>query len=467
MHIFNDLTRTKEKLTPQVEGEYKIYVCGPTVYDFFHLGNARPFIVYDTLRRYLEYQGNKVLYVQNFTDIDDKVINRAKEENISCRELTDTMIAEYFTDADGLNIKRATVHPRATECMDDILDMIQTLEDKGYTYILDDGVYFETGKFEDYGKLSKRDFAGQEEQERVKHNEAKRNPSDFVLWKFRKEGEPAWDSPWGEGRPGWHIECSAMNKRFLGDTVDIHGGGQDLIFPHHENEIAQSEAANEKTFVRYWVHNGFVNVDNEKMAKSEGNFFTVRDLSEQYPYSVLRFFMLQAHYRMPINFTKELLDAAENGWKRIQNFASNLSFLLDQEEKTATIADAEVNELCERAKKAFEEGMNDDLNTADAFAAIFTLVREVNSLLADHTFSHKALREVLDITLLLLDVLGLDPLEKTEEEIPSDILQMAEERSLAKKARDFAKADRLREEIIKRGWRVDDTADGTRLTRSE
>lgn len=465
MYVYNDLSRKKEELTPQTPGHYKIYVCGPTVYDYFHLGNARPFIVYDTLRRYLEYQGFSVDYVQNFTDIDDKVINRANDEGISCKELADRMIKEYFVDADGLNIRRATHHPRATECIPEILDMVQTLYDKGYAYVLDDGVYFDTGKFADYGKLSHRDLEEMETQARVQSNNAKRHPSDFVVWKFKKEGEPAWPSPWGEGRPGWHIECSAMNKKYLGDTVDIHGGGQDLIFPHHENEIAQSEAANGKPFVRYWMHNGFINVDNVKMAKSLGNFFRVRDLVQYYPYEVLRFFMLQAHYRMPINFTKELLDAAQNGWQRIKNFASNLAFLLETEEAEEGLTAQDVQEICLQARKSFEAGMDDDLNTADAFAAIFGLVREVNSLLAGHKLKKEAIQLVQTTLLDLLEVLGLNPYTGAEETIPQDILGLAKERQAAKAARDYAKADSLRAQIQAQGWKLEDTAEGPKLSK--
>ncbi len=466
MYVYNDLSRKKEELTPQTPQHYKVYVCGPTVYDYFHLGNARPFIVYDTLRRYLEYQGFTVDYVQNFTDIDDKVINRAHEEGISCKELTDRMIQEYFVDADGLNIRRATHHPRATECIPEILNMVQTLYDKGYAYVLDDGVYFDTGKFADYGKLSHRDVEEMETQARVQSNDAKRHPSDFVIWKFKKEGEPAWPSAWGEGRPGWHIECSAMNKKYLGDTVDIHGGGQDLIFPHHENEIAQSEAANDKPFVRYWMHNGFVNVDNVKMAKSLGNFFRVRDLVQYYPYEVLRFFMLQAHYRMPINFTKELLDAAQNGWQRIKNFASNLAFLLEAEEAEDGLAAQDVQDICLQARKAFEAGMDDDLNTADAFAAIFGLVREVNSLLAGHKLQKEAIQGVQTTLLDLLEVLGLDPYAGGETSIPQEIWNLAQERQAAKTAKDYAKADALRAQIQAQGWKLEDTAEGPKLSKA-
>ncbi|NCC77476.1 MAG: cysteine--tRNA ligase, partial [Clostridia bacterium] len=329
MRIFNTETRSKEELKTIEPGKVKMYVCGPTVYNFFHLGNARPFITYDTFRRFLLYRGYRVDYVQNFTDIDDKMIKRANEEGITVRELADRFIHEYFKDADGLNIKRATVHPRATETMDEIIAIIKTLEDKGYAYATEDGVYFDTDKFAAYGKLShhKLDELEAGASDRLgSSDQGKRHPMDFALWKFKKPGEPAWDSPWGEGRPGWHIECSAMVRKHLGETIDIHGGGQDLVFPHHENEIAQSEAANGKPFAHYWMHNGFINVDQEKMSKSAGNFFTVRDLVQQFSYDVLRFFMLTGHYRMPINFSAELLTAAQNGWERIKTCVENLDF---------------------------------------------------------------------------------------------------------------------------------------------
>jgi len=332
MKIFNTQSREKEEFVPLEPGKVKIYVCGPTVYNYFHLGNARPFITYDTLRRYLEYRGYTVTYVQNFTDIDDKMIKRANAEGTTIRELADRFIAEYYYDADRLNIKRATYHPRATDSMPVIIQMIEALAAKGFAYETDDGVYFDIGKMPDYGKLSHHNLEDLEfgASERISLDGCKRSNLDFALWKKKKEDEPWWPSPWGDGRPGWHIECSAMNKQYLGDTIDIHGGGQDLVFPHHENEIAQSECANGRQFVRYWMHNGFINIDHEKMSKSTGNFFTVRDLAQQYDYLVLRFFMLGGHYRMPINFTAELLMAAQNGWNRIQTCIENLNFILGQ-----------------------------------------------------------------------------------------------------------------------------------------
>lgn len=468
MKVYNDLTRSKEELIPQTPGEYKIYVCGPTVYELFHLGNARPLIVFDTLRRYLEYCGNRVNYVMNFTDIDDKVIKRAHAEGVDFKELADRMIKEFFIDADGLNVRRATVHPRATETIPEIIEIIQTLYDKGYAYVLDDGVYFDVLKFKDYGKLSRHPLDDLEEGTRALHNEQKHSPLDFVIWKFKKEGEPSWPSPWGEGRPGWHIECSAMNHKFLGDTIDIHGGGQDLIFPHHENEIAQSEAASGKPFVRYWMHNGFINVNNVKMAKSEGNFFRVRDLSTLYPYSVLRFFMLQAHYRMPINFSHELLDGAQNGWNRVITCAENLRFLIKKGEAPAEHGadDEKLSAACTEAREKFHEAMDDDLNTADAFASIFDLVRTANSLSAEAELSVKALKQALDTLCELLDVLGLDPLEEVQTKIPDEIIRLSQERMQAKKEKKFDVADRLRDEIAEKGWRVEDTPQGPKLSKA-
>ncbi len=470
MQVYNDLSRQKEELIPLKDNHFTIYVCGPTVYDLFHLGNARPFIVYDTLRRYLMYKGYDVTYVQNFTDIDDKMINRALSRKISVQDLAEEMIKEYYFDADQLNVMRADNHPRATETIPEILDMIKVLEEKGFTYVLEDGVYYDTSKFEDYGKLSKRDLEEQEAGASTRvdvHNE-KKNMSDFVLWKFKKENEPAWDSPWGEGRPGWHIECSAMSKKYLGNTVDIHAGGMDLIFPHHENEIAQSEAANGEQFVRYWMHNGFINVDNVKMAKSGGNFFLVRELAGQYGYDVVRFFMLQAHYRMPINFEKEPLEAASNGWQRIKNCVDHIAFLITNDEGDVDQEkSAEVRKFTETTIENFEEAMDDDLNTPDAFAAIFNLVRFVNAATAEFAISKEVLQETNNLIIKLCEVLGLNPEQEQGDEIPSEILEKVELRSHAKANRDFATADQLRDEIIALGYRIEDTAQGPKVTKNE
>ncbi|NLM19137.1 MAG: cysteine--tRNA ligase [Clostridiaceae bacterium] len=468
MHIYNDLTRRKEELIPQQKNHITIYVCGPTVYDLFHLGNARPFVVYDTLRRYLLYKNVKVTYVQNFTDIDDKMINRAQSRNLTVKQLADEMIKEYYHDADNLNIMRADYHPRATETIPEIIEMISTLEEKGYTYVLNDGVYFDTSKFADYGKLSRRDLNDQEAgaSERVELLNDKRNLSDFVLWKLKKAGEPAWESPWGEGRPGWHIECSAMSKKYLGDTIDIHAGGMDLMFPHHENEIAQSEAANGKPFVNYWMHNGFINVDNVKMAKSGGNFFLVRELSGEYGYDVLRFFILQAHYRMPLNFEEESLMAATHGWRRILRSVENIEFLIaNADSEFDQIKSTELLDYIAGTVEEFKRAMDDDLNTPDAFAAIFNLVRHVNIVSTDYELSADSLQKARDCIVELCAVLGLDAEKKAEEEIPAEILEQVKLRDQAKAKRDFVTADKIRDELNYLGYKIEDTPQGPKISR--
>ncbi len=471
MRIYNTKTRSKEEFVPLEAGHAKIYVCGPTVYNYFHLGNARPFITYDTLRRYLEYTGMTVTYVQNFTDIDDKMINKANDEGITIRELADRYIEAYFHDADRLNIRRATIHPRATESMDTIIWLVKTLEEKGYAYETGGGVYFDVAKMDDYGKLSRRNL---EElafgaSDRVDSNEEKKNSFDFALWKKKKPGEPSWPSPWGEGRPGWHIECSAMIKQHLGDTIDIHGGGQDLVFPHHENEIAQSECANAKPFVRYWMHNGFINIDQEKMSKSTGNFFLVRDLAQNYDYMVLRFFMLSGHYRMPINFSAELLSAAENGWARIQTCLDNLEFIAqaapakpDGEEALA--AAQQLGKAMAQFKQAFIDAMDDDLNTADALAAIFELVRASNSAAAVAGLDRETILAARKLLIELLDVLGL--YQEKSDEIPEDVMKLVNDRTAAKKARDFERADNLRDQITDKGYAVVDTPQGPKVSKA-
>jgi len=461
------MTRQKEELTPLEDNHFKIYVCGPTVYDLFHIGNARAFITFDTLRRYLLWLGYEVSYIQNFTDIDDKVILRAQTEGITTKELADKMIVEYFKDADGLNIMRATMHPRATESIGDIIHLIAMLQDKGYAYTTNDGVYFSIDRYPAYGRLSGHNLddliAGASE--RVSELEGKRNPLDFALWKFKKEGEPFWPSPWGEGRPGWHIECSAMSLANLGETIDIHAGGVDLTFPHHENEIAQSQAATGKPFVRYWVHNGFVNVNYEKMSKSLGNFFTVRDLADRYPYHILRFFILQAHYRMPVNFSDDLLDAAVTSWQRIVSCVDHLDFVAKASEDTETdsVKDQDLAEEIAACRFNWQKAMDDDLNTADAIAALFELIRASNSASASGVVSSKTLLSARDTLIELLGVLGLDPMAKKDGGIPMEILAMAEERLKAKKARDFATADKIRNEILARGYKIEDTPQGVRI----
>lgn len=470
MRIFNTQTREKETFTTLEPGHARIYVCGPTVYNYFHLGNARPFITYDTLRRYLEYRGLKVTYVQNFTDIDDKMIKRANGEGITIGQLADKFIAEYFKDADGLNIRRATFHPRATESMPMIISLIETLLAKGFAYETEDGVYFDIQKMPDYGKLSHHNLEELESgaSDRVTLDGNKQNNLDFALWKKKKENEPWWPSPWGDGRPGWHIECSAMVKQYLGDTIDIHGGGQDLVFPHHENEIAQSESANGKPFVRYWMHNGFINVDHEKMSKSVGNFFTVRDLAEHHDYLVLRYFMLSGHYRMPINFTNDLLIAAQNGWNRIQTCIENLAFITSQApaqpaDEAAAQAAAALGEARSQYKQAFIDAMDDDLNTADAISAIFELVRAANTASACPGLDLESIKLTSALLKELLDVLGL--LSKTENTIPPEIMTLVEARTAAKKQRDFQRADTLRLEIQQLGYAVADTPQGPKVSK--
>lgn len=470
MKVYNTQTRQKEELIPLEDNHFKVYVCGPTVYNYFHLGNARPFITYDTFRRYLEYRGNKVSYVQNFTDIDDKMIKRAAEEGITVRELADRFIAEYFKDADGLGIKRATVHPRATDCIDEMLDMINTLMEKGYAYVAEDGVYYDMSRFTGYGKLSHYNLDELEAgaSDRVYSDNDKRNQMDFALWKFRKPDEPFWPSPWGDGRPGWHIECSAMVRKYLGETIDVHGGGQDLIFPHHENEIAQSEAANDKPFVRYWLHNGFINIDHEKMSKSSGNFFTVRDLVEKFDYVVLRFFMLSGHYRMPINFSTELLTAAANGWERITTCVENLDFVAASapdkaEDEDAQEAQQNLKAAMQQFQDEFVSAMDDDLNTADALAAVFEMVRAANSASAVVGVSASVLRQAAHKLREWLDVLGLDP-NRGRETIPAEIMKKVEERVQAKKSRDFARADQIRQEVLDEGYQIADTPQGPKVT---
>ncbi len=466
MRIFNSMTRKKEELIPLEPNHFKIYVCGPTVYDYFHIGNARPFIVFDTLRRYLLWLGYQVTYVQNFTDIDDKVIQRANTEGITTTELAERMIKEYFHDADALNIMRADIHPRATDSIDDIIALISTLMDKGFAYTAEDGVYFSIEQDPNYGRLSGRNIDDLMEgaSERASYSDDKRHPFDFVLWKFRREGEPYWPSPWGEGRPGWHIECSAMGMAHLGETIDLHCGGVDLTFPHHENEIAQSECATGKTFVRYWMHNGFVNIDQRKMSKSLDNFFTVRDLAKLYPYDVIRFFILQAHYRMPINFSDELLDAAVASWQRINSSIDLLTFSAKTAPETASSEDETIfEEAVTRCLAEWQDAMDDDLNTADALAAIFDLVRAANTAVAGGRVSKKALLNARDALIERLGVLGLEPTANQETTIPQRILDLVAERTESKKNRDFARADAIRDEVLASGYKIEDTPQGARV----
>ena len=462
MKVFNTLTKKKEEFVPLEEGKVRMYVCGPTVYNYIHIGNARPMIVFDTVRRYFEYKGYDVNYVSNFTDVDDKIIKKAIEEQVSAQEISQRYIAECKKDMAGMNVKPATKHPLATEEICGMVEMISELIEKGYAYEKNGTVYFSTRKFKDYGKLSHKNLDDLRSGGRsllVSGEDEKEDPLDFVLWKPKKEGEPFWKSPWSDGRPGWHIECSVMSRKYLGEQIDIHAGGEDLIFPHHENEIAQSEAANGKEFARYWMHNAFLNIDNRKMSKSLGNFRTVREISEQYDLQVLRFFMLSAHYRSPLNFSAELMEASKNGLERILNATDNLKHLIasvaaeemSAEEKEAfSKTDAYVEE--------FEKAMDDDFNTADAIAAIFELVKYANTT-ATAESSKEYLRGLLDRIVKLGDVLGLI-LDKKEELLDADIKKLIEERQAARKAKDFARADAIRDELLEKGIILKDTREG-------
>ena len=465
MKVYNTLTRQKEEFIPREEGKVKMYVCGPTVYDYIHIGNARPYVVFDTVRRYLEYKGYDVTYVQNFTDVDDKIINRANKEGSTMEAISNRYIEEAFHDADGLNVKRATVPPRVTQEMDGIITMVQTLIDKGFAYEDNGTVYYDTKKFPEYGKLSKKNLdeliAGASE--RVAIDDAKKNPTDFVLWKPKKEGEPSWTSPWGEGRPGWHIECSVMAKHHLGDTIDIHAGGEDLIFPHHENEIAQSEAANGVQFAKYWLHNGFINVDNKKMSKSLGNFFTLRDIVETIPYDVVRFFILNGHYRSPINFSRELMEAAGNGLDRIKNSYKSLLFLEKNAQGEMTEEEKKLRDESDKFRVQFEKAMDDDFNTADAVTAIYEIVKFAN-VNCNENSSKEFIKAIREEMLSLCTILGIIPEEKVEEGkiTEEEIQKLIDERTAAKKSKDFARADEIRNELLEKGVVIEDTRAGVR-----
>lgn len=463
MKLYNTMTRKKEDFVPLHENEVRMYCCGPTVYNYFHIGNARPFIIFDTFRRYLEYKGYKVTYVQNFTDIDDKMIQKANEEGITVAELAERFIEEYFKDADALGIKRASYHPRATDHIDDIIEFIGKLIEKGYAYEVDGDVYFDTTAYEDYGKLSKQNLEELEAGARIQPGEKKKNPMDFALWKAQKPGEPAWDSPWGKGRPGWHIECSVMATKYLGETIDIHAGGQDLTFPHHENEIAQTEALTGKPFARYWLHNGYINVDNRKMSKSLGNFFTVRDISREYDLEVVRLFMLSAHYRNPVNFSHELLDQAKSALERLYNAKNNLDHLLrETQDKEMTQEEQEIYAQMDGYIKKFEEAMEDDINTADALAAIFDLVRDANTHLKGES-SKKLVQKTCDVFKTLTDILGIVQKEQ-EMTLDEEIEALIEKRQQARVAKDWATADKIRDDLRKRGIILEDTPTGVRWT---
>lgn len=464
LYLYNTLTRSKQEFVPIKPGEVKMYSCGPTVYNFFHIGNARPFIIFDTLRRYLEYKGYKVDFVQNFTDVDDKMINKANELGISVKQLADEYIAEYFTDAQGLGIKKATVHPRATENIDAIIELVSELEKKGYAYNVDGNVYYRTKKFKDYGKLSHQPLEDLESGARIDINEDKEDPMDFALWKKQKPGEPAWESPWGMGRPGWHIECSAMANRYLDKTIDIHSGGQDLIFPHHENEIAQSEAANGCCFANYWIHNGYINVDNKKMSKSLGNFFTVRDVAKEFDYEVIRFFMLSAHYRSPINFSKNLMGSAKSALGRIYTCLDTLDFLeKSAEDRAENEEESKVIAGLDGHKQRFIAAMDDDINTADAISAIFELVSDVNKVITQNP-SKEVCKKCAAAIRELGAVLGL--LGKEKEGTDDDIQSIVAERAEARAAKDWAKSDELRDKLKEMGYIVKDTPQGQQIIKA-
>ena len=462
MRIYNTLTKSKEEFKPIEEGKVSMYVCGPTVYNYIHIGNARPMIVFDTVRRYMEYKGLDVNYVSNFTDVDDKIIKKALEEGVDSEVISKRFIEECKKDMEGLNVKPATVHPLATEEISGMIDMISTLIDKGYAYKAEDGtVYYRTRKFTDYGKLSHKNIDDLEAGHRSINvtGELKEDPLDFVLWKPKKEGEPYWESPWSDGRPGWHIECSVMSKKYLGDSIDIHAGGEDLIFPHHENEIAQSEAANGKTFANYWMHNGFLNIDNKKMSKSLGNFFTVREIADKYDLQVLRFFMLSAHYRSPLNFSAELMEAAKSGLDRIHNSYDNLMYLYENA-STDEADESEYKEAVDKYIKKFEDAMEDDFNTADAISAVFELVKYINQNVGDNT-AKNVLKLFIDNLSMLCDILGII-LKKEEKLLDADIEKMIEERQQARKNKDFATADRIRDELLSKGIVLEDTREGVK-----
>lgn len=464
MEIYNTLTRKKETFVPLEEGKVKMYCCGPTVYNFIHIGNARPICLFDVFRRYLEYRGYQVTFVQNFTDVDDKIIKKANEEGVSAAEIAQRYIKEYETDAKGLGVRPATVHPTVTGHMKDIISIIQTLMEKGHAYQAGGDVYYRTRSFQEYGKLSHMPIDELESGARIAVGEQKEDPLDFALWKAAKPGEPYWDSPWGKGRPGWHIECSAMSRTILGETIDIHCGGQDLIFPHHENEIAQSEGASGKPFARYWMHNGYINVDNVKMSKSLGNFFTVREVAEKFGYEPIKFMMLQAHYRSPINYTLEVIQQCQASLKRIYHCKEKLDLTLQKAPEQAMTQ--QQKETIDAFERQFVAAMEDDFNTADAISAIFELVRQINTdcdqtpLPGKEYFAYAQNRFAT-----LLDVMGIVIPRRQEEQLPSQVRDLVERRAQARKEKNFALADQLRDEIAALGYEVKETRQGTQITK--
>ena len=466
MQVYNTLTNRKEEFVPIEPGKVKMYVCGPTVYNFFHIGNARPFVVFDTLRRYFKFRGYEVKFVQNFTDVDDKIINKAKEEGITAPEVSEKYIKEYFDDAEALGVMKADVHPKVSEHIPEIIDFVQTLIDKGYAYEADGDVYYSTRHFHDYGKLSGQNIDDLESGARIAIGEVKKDPLDFALWKARKEeSEIAWESPWGMGRPGWHIECSTMAKKHLGTTIDIHGGGQDLTFPHHENEIAQSEACNDAEFAHYWMHNGYINVDGKKMSKSLGNFFTVRDIREHYSGDVIRFFLLSGHYRSPINFSDSLMEQSKQGYDRIATAIETLEFLMANGTDEAIENEADKLAALDKHKEKFIEVMDDDLNTADGIAAIFELVSDINLEVKDGTsksYAEAALAKIKELT----DVLGIFTQEDEEAGLGDDIQALVDERQAARAEKNWAKADEIRDKLAAMGITLKDTPQGVQIIRN-
>lgn len=466
MKVYNTMTRRKEEFVPTEPGKVKMYVCGPTVYNFIHLGNARPFTVFDALRRYFEYRGYDVTYVQNFTDVDDKIIKRSHEEGISPEEVAEKYIREYFIDCDGLGIKRADVHPQVTDNIKEIINFVQDLIDKGYAYESEGDVLFRTRKFEDYGKLSHQNIEELELGARIDVDDKKEDPLDFVLWKSKKEGEPGWKSPWGEGRPGWHIECSVMSNRYLGDTLDIHAGGQDLQFPHHENEIAQSECRNGHQYVKYWMHNGYINVDGEKMSKSLGNFFTIRDISKKYDLGLVRFFLLSTHYRNPVNFSDTVLEQSKAGLERLTNARDNVKFILSKlDDSELKDQEKELIKTLDSFRDKFIEAMDDDLNTADAISVIFELAKFMNTNVSENS-SKEFAKKNLDMFEELTGVLNIaKDVEENDDELTIKVEELIQKRADAKKAKNFELADQIREELTNMGIAIEDTRQGVKWKR--
>ena len=465
MKIFNTLSRNKEELIPLTPGEYKIYACGPTVYNFIHIGNARPLCVFDVMRRYLEYRGNKVNFVQNFTDIDDKIIRRANEEGVTFKDISEKYIEEFWVDAKGMNIREATVHPKATENIDEIIDIVSSLIEKGYAYEANGDVYFSTKKFNEYGKLSHQPLEDLEAGARINVGEVKREPMDFALWKSAKPGEPYWESPWGHGRPGWHIECSAMVRNYLGETIDIHCGGQDLIFPHHENEIAQSECCNGAPFAKYWMHNGFITVDKVKMSKSLGNFFTVRDVANQYGYEPIRYLMISCQYRSPINYSFDAIEQCKASLERLYTCRNNMDFALKNAVEEAGEKDAEIIAAIDAKKDKFIEAMEDDLNTGEALGAIFELVKEINLNVNDGVQSKALVEYAIKVFDELMNVLGLLYNRNAEKSLDDEIEALIQARNDARKAKNWAEADRIRDELKAQGIVLEDTPQGVKWHR--